>query len=238
MSMLSILFEATREKNEGDGEEDKKKKNKAPEDPDKKEEEGNEGKESDNQNTSGDDDKPQTEGGENDDDDSGSDNNEPDSKKKDDTSNDNNGEDDDFSLDSDDSEGDDSSPNDDELFGGEEEGVSDGEPDETNVQYNILHLSNIDRSILKRRLLGVFQELRTSIQSYTNRIYDDKGIALDSDIREKQITDANQLYRQITAYLVSRFPYMNYEEILYDFVAFSGRFKEILQTCDKKSGTT
>lgn len=235
MSMLSILFEATREKNEGDGEEDKKKKNKVPEDPDKKEE-GNEGKESDNQNTSGDDDKSQTEGGENDD--SSLTNNESDSKKKDDTSNDNNGEDDDFSLDSDDSEGDDSSPNDDELFGGEEEGVSDGEPDETNVQYNILHLSNIDRSILKRRLLGVFQELRTSIQSYTNRIYDDKGIALDSDIREKQITDANQLYRQITAYLVSRFPYMNYEEILYDFVAFSGRFKEILQTCDKKSGTT
>lgn len=139
-------------------------------------------------------------------------------------------EDEDFSMDSDSASDDGDNSNDDVNTETGEYGDA-----ETNVQYNILELSKLDRHVLKRKLLSKYQDFRTSIQSYRRTVQDNESV-IKSELREDILVQLNKLSQQLESYLTTRFVYLNYEESMYDFITFTTRFQEILSLTKVKDG--
>ena len=108
--------------------------------------------------------------------------------------------------------------------------------DETNIQTNILHLSKLDRTLSKRKLFSDFQDLRVSIRTARNLIYDNEE-NVDPEIREKFYNDIDKLYSTLTDYLSFKFSYINYEENVQNYLLFSKNLQEILDNMntDEKS---
>lgn len=135
---------------------------------------------------------------------------------------------DEFSFDSDE-EGDDE-PNPDGLPDPDDTGsdTSDDDPEEKNVQTNILNLSTLDRHLIKRRLFNSFKDLRSSINSFRMTI-DERAEALVPEVRNEVINVLGDLYEKLTEYLMYKFSYINYEENLENFLLYTKKFNEIIQ---------
>ncbi len=139
-------------------------------------------------------------------------------------------EDEDFSMDSDSASDDGDNSNEDVNTETGEYGDA-----ETNVQYNVLDLSKLDRHVLKRKLLSKYQDFRTSIQSYRRTVQDNESV-IKSELRDDILVQLNKLTQQLESYLTTRFVYLNYEESMYDFITFTTRFQEIISLTKVKDG--
>lgn len=102
------------------------------------------------------------------------------------------------------------------------------EPEETNVQTNVLNISELDRNLVKRRLFNNYKDLRTAINSFKMTVTD-REESLPLEIRSAMISRLGDLYEKITEYMMYKFSYTNYEENLEIFTLYTKKFNEIIQ---------
>ena len=144
--------------------------------------------------------------------------------------------DDDFSLDSGDGEGEDNDPPPDGLVDPDDDGSGDIEDTEgeTNVQTNILQLSQLDRNLIKRKCYNDFLDLRTSITS-AKKIVDDYEASIDPELRSYTVEQLDLLYTSITDYITIKFPTINYEENLQNYLLFVKQLNELVDGLNPNS---
>lgn len=144
---------------------------------------------------------------------------------------------DDFSLDGDgDGEGEDDGPPPDGLVDPDDDGSGDMEDDdgETNVQTNILQLSQLDRNLIKRKCYNDFLDLRTSITS-AKKIVDDYEASIEPELRSYTVEQLDLLYTSITDYITIKFPTINYEENLQNYLLFVKQLNELVDGLNPNS---
>lgn len=136
---------------------------------------------------------------------------------------------DDFSFDSDSEEDDGPNPDglpDPDAMG--DDSSTEEEPEEKNLQINILNLTSMNRSILKKKIYNSFQDLRSLVNSQ-KMLIDEREGNMDPELRAAIIDAFNNLYERLTEYMMYTFQYTNYEENLRNFNIFVKRCHEIVQ---------
>lgn len=136
--------------------------------------------------------------------------------------------DDDFSMDPDGGEDDEPPP--DGLVDPDDDGSGDEPEDdvETNVQTTILQVSQLDRTLLKRKCYNDYQDLRSSITSFKN-VLNDNEASIEPEIRDYAIDQLGQLFNNATDYLKYKFMVNNYEENLKNYAVLVAAMNSIVE---------
>lgn len=91
--------------------------------------------------------------------------------------------------------------------------------EETNIQVNILKLSELDRALAKKTCFSFFMDLKAKIQANLS-VIDQNETVIDPDIREKITDTLNTTAGQLDQFLEYKFPIMNFEEALQAYFIF------------------
>ena len=93
-------------------------------------------------------------------------------------------------------------PNDD----GSGDTSTDDEEQEINVQHTILQISQLDRTLAKRKNFNDFQDYRSTLTAFKN-IVNNNEATIPPAVREAAIDKIDTLYNQVTDYLTYKFGY-------------------------------
>ncbi|MCM1531889.1 MAG: hypothetical protein NC114_06415 [Ruminococcus flavefaciens] len=131
---------------------------------------------------------------------------------------------DDFSMDPEGGEEEDLGPAPDGLPEADDDGSGDMESDEeedqeTNIQINILKLSELDRVLAKKNCFQFFIDLKAKVQANL-AIIEKNETVIDPDVRDQIVEKLNTVTLQLNQFLEYKFPIMNYEEAIQSYYIF------------------
>lgn len=138
----------------------------------------------------------------------------------------------DFSMDGDDPMGEgeeDLGPAPDGLPEADAEEVDDTDLEgETNIQTNIMKLSKLDRALAKKTVGENLASLRSTINAAIG-VIDRNEAVIEPEIRESTTTRLNNLLGELESFILHRFPILNYEDSLTQYLVFTKKVNDIVE---------